>query len=146
MIRRLPVILALVVLFVAGTGAVFALFGVGGAAGASEDAAAEAPAVAQVFVEVPHITANLTGPGPRPRFLALDLSLAVAGPEDVALVEQLMPRILNSLQPYLRDLSATDLRGSAGLRRVRADLLHRARTAGRPADIEDVLFTEILVQ
>jgi len=145
MIRRLSVILALVVLLVAGAGAAFALLG-GDDADEADDMAPGVRAAALVFVEVPRITANLSGPGPRPRFLALNLSLAVTGPEDAALVAEAMPRILNSVQPYLRDLSVTDLSGSAGLRRVRGDLLHRVRTAGRPADIQDVLFTEILVQ
>ncbi len=145
MTRRLTVLIVLVVLLLAGAGGAIAVLG--GAEASQADAAIEAPAApAAIFVTMPRITANLAGPGPRQRFLALDVSLAVADPEDAAHIERAMPRILDSIQPYLRDLSATDLQGSAGLRRVRGDLLHRIRTAGRAAAVEEVLFTEILVQ
>lgn len=145
MTRRRTVLIVFAVLLLAGAGGAIAVLG--DAEANQADAADQAPAArAAIFVPMPRIMANLAGPGPRQRFLALDVSLAVANPEDAAHIEHAMPRILDSIQPYLRDLSATDLQGSAGLRRVRADLLHRIRTAGRAAAVEDILFTEILVQ
>ena len=39
-----------------------------------------------------------------------------------------------------------DLRGSAGIYRLREELLARVNTAVRPVQVRDVLFKEMLVQ
>ena len=66
--------------------------------------------------------------------------------EDQKVLEQVLPRVVDNFQVYLRELRAEDLRGSAGLYRLREDLLSRAQTAAAPADVRDVLFKEMLIQ
>ena len=47
---------------------------------------------------------------------------------------------------YLRELRAQDLSGSAGLFRLKEELLVRLNTSVAPAEVKDVLFREMLVQ
>ena len=54
--------------------------------------------------------------------------------------------IVDSFQVYLRELRVADLKGSAGIYRLREDLLRRVNEAAQPVKINDVLFKEILVQ
>ena len=46
----------------------------------------------------------------------------------------------------LRELRIEDLQGSAGMYRLREELLRRVRAATAPAKVRDVLFKEMLVQ
>jgi flagellar FliL protein len=57
-----------------------------------------------------------------------------------------MPRIIDNFQVYLRELRLDDLRGSAGIYRLREELLMRVNTAAQPVHVKDVLFREMLVQ
>jgi flagellar protein FliL len=61
-------------------------------------------------------------------------------------VQLLLPRLIDSFQVYLRELRLEDLRGSAGIYRLREDLLARVNEAAKPVKIKDVLFKEMLVQ
>ena len=49
-------------------------------------------------------------------------------------------------QGYLRELRPADLEGSAGLFRLKEELLRRINLSVYPAKVEGVLFKEILVQ
>jgi flagellar FliL protein len=53
---------------------------------------------------------------------------------------------VDSFQVYLRELRVEDLKGSAGMYRLREDLLRRINEAARPVKISDVLFKEMLIQ
>ena len=57
-----------------------------------------------------------------------------------------MPRVIDNFQTYLRELRLDDLKGSAGMYRLREELLVRVNAAAAPAKIKDVLFKEMLVQ
>jgi len=57
-----------------------------------------------------------------------------------------MPRILDNFQVYLRELRLDDLKGSAGMYRLREELLLRVNAAVQPVQVKDVLFREMLVQ
>ena len=48
--------------------------------------------------------------------------------------------------PFTRELRVEDLRGSAGVQRLREELLMRVNTAVHPIEVRDVLFKEMLVQ
>lgn len=99
-----------------------------------------------IFVDVPDILVNLNTDGKRTSFLKLKVALELAEEGDTPALEQRMPRIVDNFQVYLRELRAEDLRGSAGLYRLREDLLARAKVAAQPARVTDVLFKEMLVQ
>ena len=54
--------------------------------------------------------------------------------------------IRDSFQTYLRELRLDDLRGSAGMYRLREELLTRINVAVQPSKVSAVLFKEMLVQ
>ena len=58
----------------------------------------------------------------------------------------LKPRIVDNFQVYLRELRIEDLRGSAGVYRLREELLARVNTAVQPVKVKNVLFNEVLIQ
>jgi flagellar FliL protein len=120
-----------------------------------EATAEEAPVQAKpaprqtVFFDMPDLIVNLntgTGTQRRTNFLKISVSLELENPGDIELVTQNMPRIIDNFQIYLRELRIDDLQGSAGLYRLREELLRRVNLAARPARVKDVLFKEMLVQ
>ena len=81
-----------------------------------------------------------------PKSLTITQFLELENKEDVSKVQAVLPRIIDNFQVYLRELRIEDLRGSAGLYRLREELLTRVATAAAPAKVSDVLFKEMLVQ
>ena len=79
-------------------------------------------------------------------FLKISLSLELSDPADIQRVEAVLPRVIDAFQTYLRELRPEDLRGSAGLYRLREELLARVNTSAQPAKVNDVLFKEMLLQ
>jgi len=121
-------------------------------AAAGDEAPAPLPRAAPkqtVFFDMPDLIVNLntgTGPNRRTNFLKISVSLELENPGDIEVVTQNMPRIIDNFQIYLRELRIDDLQGSAGLYRLREELLRRVNLAARPARVKDVLFKEMLVQ
>jgi len=56
------------------------------------------------------------------------------------------PRFIDQFQMFLRELDLEDIRGAAGLQRVRQELLTRVNTITAPIKVRNVLFKEFLVQ
>lgn len=112
----------------------------------------EAPAAdegdegAPIFFSLGDILVNLSGDGKRPNFLKIRVVLELADEKDSPALEALKPRIIDHFQVYLRELRIEDLRGSAGLYRLREELLLRVTEAVQPIRVRDVLFQEMLVQ
>lgn len=102
--------------------------------------------VAPTFYSLGDILVNLSGDGKRPNFLKIRASLELTSEKDVPAIEALKPRIIDHFQVYLRELRIEDLRGSAGLYRLREELLLRVTEAVAPVRVRDVLFQEMLVQ
>ncbi len=99
-----------------------------------------------VFFDLPELLVNLNSTGRRTNFLKISISIELENQSDVEQLELLMPRIIDSFQVYLRELRVNDLRGSAGIYRLREDLLRRVSEAVKPVKVNDVLFKEMLVQ
>ena len=78
--------------------------------------------------------------------MKLNARLELARPQDAERVKQAMPRLQDLFQTYLREMRPEELRGSAGTYRLREELIARANIAAAPAQVNDVLFTEMLVQ
>lgn len=140
----------LLLLIAGGAGAHFAGL-TKGLLGGDEAQVAEAklqPPRPAIYYNLPEMLVNLNGGGGgrRSNFLKLSVSLELESSSDVTRIEAVMPRIVDNFQIYLRELRVDDLRGSAGLYRLREELLMRVNTAAQPARINDVLFKEMLVQ
>ncbi len=89
---------------------------------------------------------NLNSPGRKTNFLKIKITLQMDNKADEAVLKNLRPRILDTFQSYMRELRLEDLKGSAGLYRLREELLLRVNLAAAPVKIDDVLFEEMLVQ
>jgi flagellar FliL protein len=112
------------------------------------DQAAQEPAkpAVPVFVDLPDMVANLAGPGVKPNYIKLQARLEISRQEDADKVKQAMPRLQDMFQTYLREMRPEELRGSAGTYRLREELLGRANVALAPVRVNDVLFTQLLIQ
>lgn len=99
-----------------------------------------------VFYDLPEILVNLNSSGRKQNFLKIRISLELESPLDTVKVDAVMPRIIDNFQVYLRELRIEDLQGSAGLLRLREELLTRVNSSVKPAKVNDVLFKEMLVQ
>ena len=99
-----------------------------------------------VFYDLPELLVNLNSNSRRPSFLKITVSLELENPDDVTRIESVKPRIIDNFQVYLRELRIDDLRGSAGIYRLREELLARVNVSVHPATVKNVLFKEVLVQ
>ncbi len=102
-----------------------------------------------VFYDVPDILVNVaTGEDSKPAFLKLSVSLELEGEAEAAkaAIEPVMPRVVDQLQTYLRELRVEDLTGSASVFRLKEEMLRRVNLAVEPVKIKDVLFREMIIQ
>jgi flagellar FliL protein len=99
-----------------------------------------------IFVDLPDMIANLAGSGTKPAYIKLQARLEIARQEDADKVKQAMPRLQDMFQTYLREMRPEEMRGSAGIYRLREELLGRANVALAPVRVNDVLFTQLLIQ
>lgn len=151
--KKLIIIVAAVVLLLVlgGAGAFFmGMFG-GGEEKADEHAAAdghseEEASGAPVYFDIPQMLVNLNTGGKQVSFIKATITLELQKPGDVALVQTNLPRLLDNYNTFLREMRASDLYGSAGIYRLREEMLARANKILAPVKVRDVLFREILVQ
>ena len=78
--------------------------------------------------------------------MKVKISLEIGSHEDIPRIEHTMPRIIDNFQVYLRELRLEDIKGAAGMYRLREELLLRVSTAVAPIQVKDVLFRVMLIQ
>ena len=142
---RLVMIAAAAALLLLGAGAAsyFMFFS------APKDATAEfqLAEVPETFIfNLPTMTVNLNGEGDHEQFMKLTVALEVADEEMMVEIQPRMAKVIDAFQVYLRELRRSDLEGSAGIYRLKEELLRRVNVAIFPAQVESILFKEILVQ
>jgi flagellar protein FliL len=99
------------------------------------------------YYDMPKMLVNLSGSsGERPLLLELELVLEAANPATFDGVPQQMPRLMDQVQTFLRELRVEDLNGSAGTYRLRLELLKRFNLVLAPAKVDAVLIEGILIQ
>ena len=99
-----------------------------------------------VFYDLPELLVNLNSTDRKSNYLKIRVALEISDPDMIALLDARLPRIMDKFQVYLRELRLDDLRGSAGMFRIKEELLARVNKAVYPVRINDVLFKEMLVQ
>ncbi|MEO0635571.1 MAG: flagellar basal body-associated FliL family protein [Pseudomonadota bacterium] len=107
---------------------------------------ANLPVQQVTFYELPEMTVNLSTTGPRAQYLKLKVALELSNEALKDRIAPLMPRVVDAFQVYLRELRADDLEGSAGMFRLKDELRKRINTAIAPAQVDAILFQEMLVQ
>jgi flagellar FliL protein len=108
--------------------------------------AADAGAPQSFIFNLPEMTVNLDTNGQASSFLKLDVALEVADENMMTEIQPRIAKVIDAFQVYLRELRPSDLQGSAGIYRLKEELLRRVNVAVAPAQIESILFKEILVQ
>ncbi len=139
---------ALVLLLAIGGGAYFLFFS-GSDAKTMQMAAGEPLPVTPpniTFYDVPDIIVNIQSADSTPAYLKLSVSLELDSPEEKAGMVALQPRIVDQFQGYLRELRLDDLKGSAGVVRLKEELLRRINVAAAPYRVRDVLLKQMIIQ
>lgn len=145
--KKLVLFVVLPLLLLGGGGAAVVFSGVLDGGAESHHAESKVPPTPKtVFYDLPEMLVNLNTNSKRPTFLKIQVSLELTNEADAQYVKTMSPRIIDNFQVYLRELRIDDLRGSAGIYRLREELLARINMAVRPAKVKDVLFKEVLVQ
>ncbi len=148
--KKLVLFIALPMLLIglAGAGVYFSgladsLIGVGEGEGELMTEEEQGPSF---YYEIPDMLVNLNSSGRKTGYLKISISVEVASEDDAGEIEAVLPRIVDSFQVYLRELRVEDLSGSAGLQRLREELLTRVSNAAAPTVVRDILFREMLIQ
>ena len=104
-------------------------------------------AVPETFIfNLPTMTVNLNSDGDGEQFMKLTVALEVANEKMMVEIQPRMAKVVDAFQVYLRELRKSDLEGSAGIYRLKEELRRRVNVAIFPAQVESILFREILVQ
>jgi len=98
------------------------------------------------FSDMQDILVNIQSNDGTPAYLKLGVSLELEDDAQKAALTPLMPRITDQFQAYLRELRLDDLKGSAGVLRLKEELLRRVNVAAAPYHVRDVLLKEMIVQ
>jgi flagellar FliL protein len=98
-----------------------------------------------IFVGLPEMLVNVTGPDGRPAYLKLRLTLEAPDDAVVTALTEHVPRVTDQFNGFLREMRTDDLAGSAGAYRLRLELLRRVNLAIAPSQISAVLIEEMLV-
>lgn len=101
---------------------------------------------AKVYYNLPEMVVNLSSQDKRAQYLKLKVSLEAPNQKVLDALNPIMPRVLDMFQLYLRELRSSDLEGSAGIYRLKEELLRRINLEIHPHQISRVLFNEIIVQ
>ena len=135
-----------IVLLLAGAALYFFVFAGRGAS--SDPSKVQQVAAPESFIfNLPSMTVNLNDDGAAgDQFLKLTVSLEVANEGVMKEIQPRMAKVVDAFQVYLRELRKTDLEGSEGIYRLKEELRRRVNVAIFPAQIDGILFKEILVQ
>ncbi len=140
------VALPLLVLIGGGGGAAY-FFGVfDSAAVEGEEMVVVEPEKSKFYYDLPEMLVNLNSQKRNSQFLKLQVALEIADENVTETLEPQLPRILDTFQIYLRELRSEDLEGSAGVYRLKEELLRRINLAITPQRVDRILFKEIIIQ
>lgn len=100
------------------------------------------------FIEMKDMLIGITG-GPqqeRAPIIKIKVVLETADAKVSDDIKPLLPRVEDAFQVFMRELRPSDLEGSAGMYRLKEELLRRVNVTVFPAKVDAVLFKELLVQ
>jgi flagellar protein FliL len=148
---------AAVVILLGGAGLFFFMSSSGAPAADHGAAAADghgAPAAdghgatsAQTFIfNLEPMMVNLSPTDGQAAYMKLGVALEVADEHTMTTIQPQLAKVVDAFQVYLRELRRSDLEGSAGVYRLKEELLRRVNLAIYPAQVENILFKELLVQ
>jgi flagellar FliL protein len=138
-------------LLIMAGGAVIALLVIGAilyfVVGIGKPAASATGPTAQTFIfNLPEMTVNLNSDGKGQAYMKMTIALEVANQDMMLQIQPRLAKVTDAFQVYLRELRPSDLAGSAGIYRLKEELLRRVNVAIAPAQVNSILFKELLVQ
>jgi flagellar FliL protein len=154
--RKLIIIGAAAAVALAGGGSAYAIMG-----GKSDGHAAEAEAAepsdaggegghgeadVDKFVDVPAMVVNLRNADGGSHFIKLHFMLVPGAKVTPDALKGKLPLLLDSYQPFLRELRPEDLAGSAAVFRIKEELLVRADDTLGAGQVKDVLIQDLVQQ
>lgn len=98
------------------------------------------------YFDVPPIVVNLRSPDGQARFLKVHIMLVRAPAATNEAIQAKLPAIIDSYQPFLRELRPEDLAGSAAVFRIKEELLVRATQIAGSGVIKEVLIQDLVQQ
>lgn len=99
------------------------------------------------YYAMPKLVVNLASTGgARATMMELELSLEASTPSTFNRIPELMPRLKDTLNSFLRELRVEDLNGSGGTYNLRRELLKRFNTVMDPKKLDAVLIEGMLIQ
>lgn len=145
--KKLIIIIAAAILVLGGGGAGLYFSGILGG-GEKKDANAEDPLLKNqtLYHDMDEFLVNLNNPGTQVSFLKAVITLELPNQLSLNEVQDKMPKIRDIFQVYLRELRNSDLQGSAGLQRLRTELLLRINSVMEKGKVNNILFKEIIIQ
>ena len=142
--KRKLILIAIAVLVVIGASGGAAWWFLGRASNEDKVVAA-GPIVAEQLVDVPPMTVNLRTADGGSKFLRVHLML-VPGSLDKAAIDGQLPLVIDSFQPFLRELRPEDIAGSAATFRIKEEMLLRANAVLGVGAVRDVLIQDLVQQ
>lgn len=147
-------------LLIAGGGLLLLLVGIGAGlyffvfSGSNEEPLQTASAIPPMpavppqvaYYDMPDLIVNIQSADGSPIYLKVTVSLELYTADEKAGIDALKARIVDQYQGYLRELRADDLKGSAGVMRIKEELLRRTNVAAAPYRVRDVLLKEMIIQ
>jgi flagellar FliL protein len=97
-------------------------------------------------MDMPDMVVNIQTADGSSAYLKLSVALELRTASEKPGMTVLMPRVVDQFQSYLRELRVDDLRGSAGVMRIKEELLRRVNVAAAPYGVRDVLLKEMIIQ
>lgn len=148
--KKKLIIIILAVLLLGGGGAGVFMSGMLGGGGKKGDAKSEEEAALTkeqiMYHDMDEFLVNLNNPGTQVSFLKAVITLELPNQLSLNEVQEKMPKVRDIFQVYLRELRSSDLQGSAGLQRLRAELLLRVNSVMEKGKVNNILFKEIIIQ
>lgn len=108
--------------------------------------AAPTAAAKTIYYNLPEFLVNLSSATNQTSYVKMKVTLVLGSEADSLVAQERLPVLQDHFNTYLRDLRASDLSGSAGMYRLREELLARANKSLAPVKVQNILFNEILVQ
>tara|TARA_B110001454_G_scaffold38753_1_gene38183 strand:+ start:398 stop:1027 length:630 start_codon:yes stop_codon:yes gene_type:complete len=98
------------------------------------------------LVDVPPMIVNLRTTNGEPRYLKIRFMLEAKSAEKTEKLKAKLPLIIDSYQPFLRELRPEDISGSAAVFRIKEEMLIRAIEAAGKGMVKDVLIQDLVQQ
>src|SRR5436305_324403 len=98
------------------------------------------------FVDVPAMLVNLRSPDGQARFLKIHFMIVPGDGIAPDGLKEKLPLVLDSFQPFLRELRPEDLSGSAAVFRIKEEMMVRVTATLGEGQVKDILIQDLVQQ